>query len=136
MFIDSNIFCYYFTKSSRFHEPVAEFLDQVIIEGKISISVVVLMEVAHYLVNNLGPIQGKKKTTQLIKFPINIYDFPYDLFPSSLNILAEHSPHGIGGRDAIILATMHQHNLTKIITHDQAFKLIEGIKVIDPIKND
>jgi predicted nucleic acid-binding protein len=41
---------------------------------------------------------------------------------------------GIGGRDASILATMAQNNLVEIMTHDQAFKRVPDIKVIDPIK--
>ncbi len=134
MFIDSNIFCYYFTRSSEFHEPVSRYVDEVLEEESIHISVIVLMEVSHYLVNNLGPIKGKETIETLTSYPIDVVDFDYGLFVDSLDQLARHAPQGIGGRDASILACMFQKNISTLLTHDQAFKSVEEIEVIDPVE--
>jgi predicted nucleic acid-binding protein len=40
---------------------------------------------------------------------------------------------GIGGRDSVILATMKATNTKRIATHDEVFKKIENLEVIDPI---
>jgi len=38
-------------------------------------------------------------------------------------------------RDATILSFMEGHNITKLCTHDEAFKKIPNIEIIDPIPN-
>jgi predicted nucleic acid-binding protein len=40
---------------------------------------------------------------------------------------------GIGGRDSVILATMKATSTKRIATHDEVFKKIENLEVIDPI---
>ena len=52
-FIDSNIWCYYFDRSSQEHETVSECLEQILDEGSVAINTVVAMEVAHYLIKNI-----------------------------------------------------------------------------------
>ncbi len=44
------------------------------------------------------------------------------------------SHNGIGGRDVTILVCMKKAGISKLVTHDQDFKKIKGIIVIDPIK--
>ena len=58
-FIDSNIWCYYFDRSAQEHDVVSESLE-LVLEGGVAINTVVAMEVAHYLIKNLGHL-GKKK---------------------------------------------------------------------------
>jgi len=41
-FIDSNIWCYYFDRSAREHDPVSECLE-LILEGRVAINTVVAM---------------------------------------------------------------------------------------------
>lgn len=43
----TDIFYYYFTKSSEFHEPVADYLDEIIGDQDLQTSVIVLMEMPH-----------------------------------------------------------------------------------------
>jgi predicted nucleic acid-binding protein len=136
MFVDSNIFCYYFTESSEFHEPVSEYLDGIIGDEDLRTSVIVLMEVSHYLVQNLGPIKGKETVETLTSYPFEVFDFDYGLFTDSLDQLARHAPQGIGGRDASIFACMEENDVSVLITHDQAFKSVEEITVIDPVEGE
>jgi len=50
-----------------------------------------------------------------------------------LEFLARYAHLGIGGRDSVILATMQITKVKRILTHDQAFKDVREIRVIDPI---
>lgn len=134
VFIDSNIWCYYLDSSSKEHEEVADFLEPLLEENEeIHVNTVVLMEVGHFLVKNLGGIKGKKKLRTMMEFQFQITDLTYNLTTDSLDILAEEHQTGIGGRDSTILATMKEKEIDQLITHDQAFKKVEGIKVEDPV---
>lgn len=90
------------------------------------------MEVAHYLIKNLG-VQGKKKMDVFLSFHMQVVDFDQYLAKRSIELLAKFSQTGIGGRDATILAAMEELGINKLMTHDRAFKRIDSIKVIDPI---
>ena len=130
-FIDSNIWCYYFDRSAQEHYVVSESLEQ-ILEGGVAINTVVAMEVAHYLIKNLGPL-GKKKMDMFLSCPMEIVDFDQSLARKSIEYLAKYSQTGIGGRDATILASMQELGIHRLMTHDRAFKRIDFIEVVDPI---
>jgi predicted nucleic acid-binding protein len=131
IFIDSNIWCYYFDRSALEHDIVSEKLEQALDEG-VAINTVVEMEVAHYLIKNLG-VQGKKKMDVFLSFHMQVVDFDQYLAKRSIELLAKFSQTGIGGRDATILAAMEELGIKKLMTHDRAFKRIDSIDVIDPI---
>lgn len=134
VFIDSNIWCYYFDQSAEEHKKVSEKVDELIDSEKdLHINAVVLMEVGHFLVKNLGGIKGKKKLNQMLEFSFKISELNYPTTLNSLDILAEEHQTGIGGRDSTILASMEEKGVEKLVTHDQAFKKIDGIEVIDPV---
>lgn len=59
IFVDSNIWCYYFDRSAQEHNAVSKSLEQVLDDG-VAINTVVAMEVAHYLIKSLGS-EGKRK---------------------------------------------------------------------------
>ena len=46
--------------------------------------------------------------------------------------LCESAHVGIGGCDASILATMDARGINSIMTHDQAFRRVPNVRVIDP----
>jgi len=73
IFIDSNIWCYYFDRCAREHNIVSEKLEQALEEG-VAINTVVEIEVAHYLIKNLGD-QGKSKMDAFLSFPMQVADF-------------------------------------------------------------
>jgi predicted nucleic acid-binding protein len=131
IFIDSNIWCYYFDRSAQEHDIVSEKLEHTL-EGSVAINTVVETEVAHYLIKNLGA-QGKMKMDVFLSFPMEVVDFDQYLAKKSIELLAKFSQIGIGGRDATILAAMEVLGIKKLMTHDRAFKRIDIIEVIDPI---
>lgn len=132
--IDSNIWCYYFNESASEHKIVAEYLENILKKEKIVINTVIVMEVAHFLIKNLGSKAGSEKVDIFLKFPMNIVEFGYEEMKKSIKLLAKHSLSGIGGRDSTLLASMEKTRTKKIVTHDDSFKKIKGITVIDPVK--
>ena len=135
VFIDSNIWFYYFNSSAREHEETAEKVDEILDSNQsVHINSVILMEVGHFLIKNLGGIKGKKKLDQMLQYSFKTTDIGYSLARNSLDILAEEHQTGIGGRDATIIASMRKQGVEKLVTHDQSFKKINGIKVIDPVE--
>lgn len=131
IFVDSNIWCYYFDRSAIEHDIVSERLEDAL-ESGVAINTVVAMEVAHYLIKNLGP-DGKKKMDVFLSYPMKIVNFDQYIARSSIEYLARLLHTGIGGRDATILASMEELEVKKIMTHDRAFKRIDFIDVVDPI---
>ncbi len=134
IFIDSNIWCYYFDSSAKEHNSVASYIDNVIDKTEIAMNSLIIMEISHYLIKNLGPIKGKEKIEKILSFPFLIIDFDYNMLISSITMLAKYSHSGIGGRDATILAAMAKLGIKKLVTHDSSFKSIDFIEVIDPAR--
>lgn len=131
IFVDSNIWCYYFDRSAQEHDAVSERLEQVLEDG-VAINTVVAMEVAHYLIKSLGS-EGKRKMDVFLSYPMEIIDFDQYLARKSVDYLAKYLQAGIGGRDATILASMDELGTRKLMTHDRAFKRLDFIDVVDPI---
>lgn len=132
IFVDSNIWCYYFDRSAQEHNAVSKKLEAVLDDG-VAINTVVLMEVAHYLIKNMGSDEGRSKMDVFLSYPMEIIDFDQCLARKSVEYLAKYSQTGIGGRDATILASMEELETKKLMTHDRAFKRLDFIEVVDPI---
>ena len=131
--IDSNIWCYYFDKTTPEHEIVISYLDNLFDKMSVAINVVILMECSHYLIKNLGSIIGKEKIDILTSSGIEITELTFDESKSAINFLSKYSHLGIGGRDATILACMQKLHINQLITHDKSFTRINDISVIDPV---
>lgn len=131
-FVDSNIWCYYFDRSAQENDAVSEKLEQVLDDG-VAINTVVAIEVAPYLIKNLGSNEGKNKMDVFLSYPMEIMDLDQYLARKSVEYLAKYSQTGIGGRDATILASMEELEINKLMTHDRAFKRLDFIEVVDPI---
>jgi predicted nucleic acid-binding protein len=56
-----------------------------------------------------------------------------DIARLALEQLMKYVKIGISGRDSVILATMKATGVKRIATHDEVFKKIENLEVIDPI---
>lgn len=134
LFIDSNIWCYYFDESSKEHMAVSTYLDSILDKKQIVMNNLVVMEISHYLIKNLGSVKGKEKAREMLEFPFIIQDFDYYLLLNSIELLSHYTHTGIGGRDATILATMKKLGIKQLLTHDKAFKKIDFIEVIDPLE--
>jgi uncharacterized protein len=132
IFVDSNIWCYYFDRSAQEHDVVSKKVEEVLDDG-VAINTVVAMEVAHYLIKNMGSDEGRSKMGLFLSYPMEIMDFDQCLARRSIEFLAKYSQTGIGGRDATILASMEELEIKKLMTHDRAFKRLDFIEVVDPI---
>ena len=137
IFIDSNIWCYYFNERANEHTEVFNYLEK-LLAGKeeVVMNNLVVLEVAHFLVKNLGAIVGREKVEHLLTFPFVIDEFGYDDLLESVTLLSKYVQTGIGGRDAAILTTMGKLGVKRLVTHDRAFKKIDFIEVIDPVEQD
>ncbi|MFB6199440.1 MAG: type II toxin-antitoxin system VapC family toxin [Candidatus Nanohaloarchaea archaeon] len=134
VFIDSNILCYFFDSSAEEHEAVVDRMEQLIdSEEDLHVNTVVLMEVAHFLVKNLGGKKGEQKLDEMLQYPFKVTDLDYSLTREAVEKLSMHHQTGIGGRDATIIASMKQEGIQTLVTHDQAFKKVQEIDVEDPV---
>jgi len=127
------MWCYYLDSAAKEHTLVASYLDNLMKKEKLAMNFIVLMEVAHYVIKRLGPLQGKEKLQFFLTYPFVLEDFDYELLIASIDKLCQHSHTGIGGRDATIIATMESLEIKKLITHDRAFRYINSITVFDPL---
>ncbi len=132
IFIDSNIWCYYFNKSTKEHKKVSAHIDGILGKNEIVLNTLVVMEVAHFLIKNLGSVIGQEKVEKMLSFPFIIEDFSYEELLESVKLLSTYTQTGIGGRDATILATMKKWKIKDLLTHDSSFKKINLVNVIDP----
>jgi predicted nucleic acid-binding protein len=97
------------------------------------LNVVTIMEVAHYF-RRLPKENFRRKlhtiqnlaTLTLINLHLNLAELAFEQ-------LIKYAKIGIGSRDSVILATMKATGTKRIASHDEVFKKIEDLKVIDPI---
>ncbi len=142
MMIDSNMWIYYFDESLEEHKYVKEPMKEIIMreEGILS-STIVIQEVAHYLVRHESSDEFWEDMNYISRLrSLELLDFDYDMMQNALKLLSKYWKYGIGGRDAVLLATMVTKDVNKIMTHDGAFKNlrskfdeIENFNVIDPV---
>ena len=132
--IDSNIWAYYFDSDAPEHKSVAPAVMKSLREG-VLINTVVVMEVAHFLIKNLGPVLGREKLDVFLSFPMQVDELTSDLAREAVDDLSKYSHLGIGGRDATLLASMRRKGVTSLMTHDEALKRVPDIRTSDPIKS-
>ncbi len=132
IFVDTNIWIYYFDRRLPEHGEVTEALEREIRAG-IASSTVVLIELAHYF-RTLPRDEFRKRIDRVRHLEtLQIVELDKDLLDVSLLLLAEHSGRGIGGRDSTILAAMERLEIDSLMSHGNAFKGIKSIQVVDPI---
>lgn len=136
VFIDSNYWIYLLDKTCEEHGYIAEHFKDLYDSASLAINTVVMVEVMHYLVKRLGPTVAKEKWQLFSSIDFIIGNLEFDQLDSIYNVLSKFSHTGIGGRDATILSFMEDNNITKLCTHDKAFKKIPDIEIIDPIPNE
>ncbi|MBI2970985.1 MAG: type II toxin-antitoxin system VapC family toxin [Candidatus Aenigmarchaeota archaeon] len=136
IFIDSNMWCYFFDESARENKKVVEFVKRILEKEEVAINTAVITEIAHFLIKNLGPVNGKKKIETFLEFPLVVRDVTYADTKDSIELLCQYAHEGIGGRDATLLSSMKKLGIQRIATHDAAFKKVEWADVIDPIQNN
>jgi predicted nucleic acid-binding protein len=132
--VDSNIWVYYFDENLPEHSTVVKYLDPLIKEENITTSTIILMEVIHYLFKRLGPVVGSEKSHIFQLGHFETLEFTSKDLDEFLEIFQQVSHHGLGGRDVTILVCMKKAGISRLVTHDQDFKKIKELEIIDPIK--
>ena len=135
LIIDTNIWAYYFDQDSAEHKSVIDPVEKALKSEQIVINTVIVMELAHFLIKNLGPVEGGEKLGLFLRFPMTISDLGYRAVLDSVEMLKRHSHLGVGGRDATILAMMHEAGTKRLMTHDEALKRVDWLQAIDPISS-
>jgi len=130
IYVDANYWIYWFDQRLREHKYVLKPMRTIIQEG-IVLNVVTLMEVAHYF-RHL-PKENFRRKLHAIQNLATLTIINLDLAELAFEQLMRYSKIGIGGRDGVILATMKATSVKRIATHDEVFKKIESLEVIDPI---
>ncbi|MGC9203053.1 MAG: type II toxin-antitoxin system VapC family toxin [Thermoproteota archaeon] len=138
IFIDSNMWCYYFDKRLPEHKYVREPMQKIIKSEEIVCNTVVIMEVAHYIVRHFTAKIARKKIEYFTNLEnMKIVDFDRQVMTEALENLVEHAhTYGLGGRDATVIATLKLLNIKKILSHDEVFKRMSTrlkLEVVDPI---
>ena len=133
LIIDTNIWAYYFDKDSPEHGSVVGPVEKALKSEQIAINTVIVMELAHFLIKNLGPVDGGEKLGLFLRFPLVISDFEYRSALDATEMLKRYSHLGVGGRDATVLALMSRAKAKKIMTHDEALKKVDWLEATDPV---
>lgn len=112
------------------HRHVSKAMRAAIREG-ILLNLTSLLEVAHYF-RDLGEAELASTMDKLRNLTtLNLAELDTATADEALRIIGKYSEIGIGGRDAVVLATMQLHGVKRILTHDRDFRKVKGIRVID-----
>jgi len=141
IFIDTNIWCYYFDARLPEHAHASSPLRSAIKNETIVVNTVVVMEVAHYLTRNLEQDEARRRIDIFVNLRnLVILDFDRALMRASIDFLTRYSRvHGLGGRDSTIIASLIDRGIKTLMTHDISLSLIAselGLETIDPVKID
>ena len=139
LFIDANIWCYYFDARHPEHEHVKRFMRQALLSETLAVNTLIVMEVAHYLNRNLSRDEAKRKTENLLTLEnLRVHDFDRDQLMKSLDTLNKYfRSHDLGGRDATIISTVKSQGVERLVTHDKALAEVaklESVNVVDPVE--
>ncbi|CAD6493080.1 MAG: PIN domain protein [Candidatus Argoarchaeum ethanivorans] len=145
--IDSNMWIYYFDESLEEHKYVKEQIREIIMrEEGILTNTIVIQEVAHYLIRHEPENEFWEDMNYITRLRSQeLVNFDFNLMQEALKLLSKYWNYGIGGRDAVLVATMVMKGVNEIMTHDGAFKNLESkideidnFHVIDPVpeRND
>jgi len=139
LFVDSNIWCYYFDQRLPEYSSVRDAMREIIKSEEIACNTVIVMEVAHYIVRHFTEKVARKKIETFINLAnIDIADFNRQALNQTIETLLVYAYNeGLGGRDATIIAAMKLQNIKKIVSHDEIFKRLANkleLEVIDPAR--
>ncbi len=139
LFVDSNIWCYYFDARLPEHARVRDVMREIIKSQEIACNTVIVMEVAHYLVRHFTEKVARKKIETFINLSnIDIADFNRQALNQTVETLLAYAyDEGLGGRDATVIASMKLQNIKRIVSHDDIFRRLANkldVEVIDPVQ--
>lgn len=133
--IDSNIIIYALNSDLPEHTFCVQLLENIANgEETIGIPSIVFMESYHALVYSykFKHSEVKKRLTTFIDSEyIIIYNISTSTLLHAFEIAGQYN---IGGRDALISASLLENNIKQIYSHDKDFDTIKEITRIDPVK--
>lgn len=139
IFIDTNVWCYYLDARLPEHLDVIPSIRKALTEETVALNTVVAMEIAHYLSRNMdGASMAETMRTLLNLRTLKIIDLDRRLLDESIGHLSAYfRSHGLGGRDATIIASILDHGVEALYTHDRGLVSIcqeLGINTVDPVR--
>lgn len=155
VFIDANIFVYFFSKESFYNHSCKELFKRVekreikcftnviviqealhrimIEEAIVKFPNIRLKKITHFLKNNPEIVKQLKIYNYLLYFVeyLNIEVLPinFDLIKKSQEIKKE---YGLLNNDALLVQTMFEHDIMHLVTNDKDFERIPVIHVYKP----
>lgn len=141
--IDSQIWIYYLDSNAIENSNVVKYLDGidddgVLFQEKILINTIIPLEVAHNFFRNIEIDITKAYEIITSTFHLEnmeISEITLTLMELALRIVAKNRIKGIGGRDALILATMEQEQINTLLTHDKNLLELLNLRRVDPVFN-
>lgn len=139
--LDSNVWIYTFDTDLREHTDVAPAVEDLLSsDTTLFVNTVIRLEVVHYLVKNLEPEIGSAYAKKFLNIEgVVVEPVTSEDVTRSTEILTEHEPTGIGGRDASLLATMEKSDVSDLWTHDEGLKRFgdesDWLDVHDPVED-
>jgi len=139
-YVDSNIWIYFFDSETPEHGVVLDKTRRILQTDELVANTVTVMEVAHYLSKRLDGAELRTRMNAMLDLiGMEVTGFDEALLSESIEILSEYAASSnLGGRDAVILATMKACGVDRLVTQDKTLKGVAsslGFDVIDPVKD-
>jgi len=132
VYVDSNYWIYWMDRRHPEHKFVVRPMRRAMKDG-IILSIATLIEVAHYF-RGLGEPELSSRVNKMRNLStLTLVELDLATADIAVRFLARYAKAGVGGRDAVILATMQLHGVKRIVTHDRDFRKVKGITVTDVI---
>lgn len=132
IYIDANYWIYWFDERLPEHKYVTKPMRDAVNEG-IILNTLTLIEVAHYFRRLPRKEFFEKVDTIQNLATLRIISLDENLVLLAFEQLARYAKIGLGGRDSAIIATMKIAGVKRIASHDEVFKKIKELEVVDPI---
>lgn len=133
--IDSNIWIYLLDRDMPENRVVDRRLAAPLRKEKVLFSTLVQTEVLHHISRQLKD-DLETAIQAFLTFPGEIHELTQHVVHGGARLLVEHAKQGIGGRDAMLLATAMMAG-ARLVTHDKALlRAAEraGVPAWDPVK--
>ncbi|MFW9915260.1 MAG: type II toxin-antitoxin system VapC family toxin [Candidatus Thorarchaeota archaeon] len=137
--IDSMLWIYNCDPHALEHSNVKQWLEGkegIIEKERILLSVIIPLETLHTLarVPNLDYMTAFNATMGIVGLEnLQLLELDIPLMLESIDYLSKYHHLGIGGRDAVLLATMKRGEVQTLATHDKSLLRVHEFSRIDPV---
>ncbi|OIO26653.1 hypothetical protein AUJ14_01385 [Candidatus Micrarchaeota archaeon CG1_02_55_22] len=133
--IDTNLLVYAFDESDAKHAAAETLLKDLVNSGRGVVSVQNLAEFSRVMTEKIpSRLSGSQARSLVLRLSDNLVVVEYDA-RTVADALAMHERYGVHFFDALLVATMEQHGVTKIVTENAGdFKGIEWLEAKNPFE--